>query len=99
MSDSRHVDSRADIYSLGLTFYFLLTGRRPFPKATLVELLMAHKAEEPEPISKFRPGVPLELVNIIDRMTAKSPAERPQTAKEVAEKLYSWLKESASDCD
>ena len=51
--DSRSADGRADIYSLGLTFYFLLTGRRPFPKATLVELLMAHKMEKPEPIGKF----------------------------------------------
>ena len=44
--DSRNVDGRADIYSLGYTFYFLLTGRRPFPKSTLVELLMAHRVGE-----------------------------------------------------
>ena len=91
VADSRHVDGRADIYSLGLTFYFLLTGRRPFPKPTLPELLMAHKTEKFEPISKFRPDVPYELVDIIDRMTAKSPAQRPQTAKEVSERLKAWL--------
>ena len=39
VADSRNVDGRADIYSLGFTFYYLLTGRRPFPKATLMELL------------------------------------------------------------
>jgi serine/threonine-protein kinase len=94
--DSRSVDGRADIYGLGYTFYFLLTGRRPFPKATLVELLMAHRVETPEPISKLRPDVPLELIEIIDRMTAKTPDLRFQTAKEVAEKLQAWLRDSES---
>ena len=91
--DSRNVDGRADIYSLGHTFYFLLTGRRPFTKPTLMELLMAHRVEKPEPISTFRPDVPLDLDAIIDKMTAKSPAQRFQTAKEVAEKLRKWLSE------
>ena len=94
--DSRSADGRADIYSLGLTFYFLLTGRRPFPKATLPELLMAHKMERPEPISKSRPDVPTELVDIIERMTAKQPFMRFQTAKDVAEALQNWLHESES---
>ena len=67
--DSRNVDGRAHIYSLGYTFYFLLTGRRPFPKSTLVELLMVHRVENPEPIGNLRPDVPLELIEIIDRMT------------------------------
>jgi serine/threonine protein kinase len=95
VADSRNVDGRADIYSLGHTFYFLLTGRRPFPKATLVELLTAHRNEQPEPISAIRPDVPLELVDIIARMTAKKPYQRFQTAKEVAEKLQAWLNNSA----
>ena len=94
--DSRNVDGRADIYSLGYTFYFLLTGRRPFPKSTLVELLMAHRVESPEPISNLRPDVPLELIEIIDRMTAKSPDLRFQTAKDVAERLQTWLHDSES---
>lgn len=92
--DSRTVDGRADIYSLGYTFYFLLTGRRPFPKSTLVELLMAHRVENPEPISNLRPDVPMELVEIIDRMTSKNPDLRFQTAKDVAERLQTWLHDS-----
>ena len=95
VADSRNVDGRADIYSLGFTFYYLLTARRPFPKSTLVELLMAHRVEKPEPISNFRPDAPLELITIIERMTAKVPAQRFQTAKEVAEKIRAWLRESA----
>ena len=94
VADSRNVDGRADIYGLGLTFYFLLTGRRPFPKSTLPELLMAHRKEQPEPISKFRPDVPLELIEIVDRMIAKEPIRRFQTAGEVADKLQTWLEES-----
>ena len=94
--DSRNVDGRVDIYSLGHTFYFLLTGRRPFSKPTIMELLMAHRTEKPEPISKSRPDVPLDLEAFIDKMTAKSPHQRFQTAKEVAEELRTWLKESGS---
>jgi serine/threonine protein kinase len=92
--DSRSVDGRADLYSLGYTFYFLLTGRRPFPKSTLVELLMAHRVESPEPINNLRPDVPMELTEIIDRMTSKNPDLRFQTAKDVAERLQAWLHDS-----
>jgi eukaryotic-like serine/threonine-protein kinase len=95
--DSRHVDGRADIYSLGHTFYFLLTGHRPFTKPTMMELLMAHRAEEPEPIGSLRSDVPQTLTTIIERMTAKKPIHRYQTAKEVSLKLRLWLIESAND--
>ncbi len=94
--DPRTADRRADIYSLGHTLYFLLTGRRPFPKSTLVELLKAHQSEKPEPILKFRPDVPLELTDIYERMTSKKPAQRFQTAQEVVDALQSWLKSSSS---
>ncbi len=97
--DSRNVDGRADIYSLGLTFYFMLTGRRPFAKSTIMELLVAHKNEKPEPITNSRPDVPMDLEAIIDKMIAKSPFQRYQTAKELAEKLRKWLKESGSGRD
>ena len=94
--DSRNVDGRADIYSLGHTFYYLLTGHRPFTKSTIMELLMAHQKEKPEPISKSRPDVPMDLEAIIDKMTAKSSFQRYQSAKELAQKLRTWLKESGS---
>ncbi|MEN6450008.1 MAG: protein kinase [Thermoguttaceae bacterium] len=96
VADPRSVDGRSDIYSLGLTFYYLLTGRRPFPKPTLMDVLMAHRSEQPEPIIDLRPDVPFDLIAIVDRMIAKSPLQRYQTANEVAEALHHWLDESAS---
>jgi serine/threonine protein kinase len=72
-----------------------MTGRRPFPKPTLIELLTAHKKEDPEPIEHFRQDVPPDLTDIIECMIAKSPNQRFQTAKEVAEKLKAWLADSA----
>ena len=95
--DTQSVDSRADIYGLGYTFYFLLTGRRPFPRTTVMEILTAHQVEKHEPVGKFRPDVPFSLEAIVDKMTAKLPSQRYRTAQEVAERLHSWLNESISD--
>jgi eukaryotic-like serine/threonine-protein kinase len=99
VADSRNVDGRSDIYSLGLAFYFLLTGRRPFAKRTIMEVLVAHREEKPEPIGNLRPDTPRQLIPIIEQMTAKSPAQRFQTAKEVADRIRAWLYESAGDRD
>ena len=52
--DSHGVDARADIYSLGCTLYFLLTGHPPFPEGTIPQRLMAHQSGEPADIRKIR---------------------------------------------
>ncbi|HKB02211.1 MAG TPA: serine/threonine-protein kinase [Gemmataceae bacterium] len=80
------VDHRADIYSLGGTLYALLTGRPPF-QGTTPQKLVAHQAREPVPVHEVRPDVPAELANIVDRMMAKDPAARYQTASEVIRAL------------
>lgn len=83
-SDARCVDARADVYSLGVTFYRLLTGRLPFdpgaistPQAYHVKVIH----EDPEPIPPL-PGVPGELSNLIAKMMAKRPEERFADASE-----------------
>jgi eukaryotic-like serine/threonine-protein kinase len=94
--DSQQVDNRSDIYSLGLTFYFLLTGCRPFPKSTIMEKLMAHGTEQPESIKDVRPDLSTDLEAIIDKMVAKSPEHRYQTAQEVVDAIRKWQSESGS---
>lgn len=84
------LDRRSDIYSLGCTFYFLLTGRPPFPEGTLAERILKHQKEEPKDIAECRPDTPPELIRICRKMMAKDPEDRFQTADEVAKALADW---------
>ena len=89
--DSHGVDSRADIYSLGCTFYFLLTGHPPFPTGTLPQRIYMHQHKAPASIYEDRPDAPQALVDLCLRMMAKTPEARYQTADEVASDLSTWL--------
>jgi len=95
--DSHSADARADIYSLGCTFYFLLAGRPPFTDGTLAQRLMSHQAKEPPSLKGFRDDVPAGLVEIIEKMMAKNPADRYQTAEDVSQVVSNWLKRNAGD--
>ena len=91
--DSHDIDSRADIYSLGCTLYFLLTGHPPFTQGTLPQRLMAHQTKEPPPIEAERKDVPASLLAIMKRMMAKQPGECYPNATGVAEACLAWLHE------
>src|SRR5262245_38376927 len=69
--NSHEVDIRADIYSLGATFYFCLTGRTPFNEGTVAQELIWHQTRQPKPIRTFRQDVPAALVAVIDSVMAK----------------------------
>jgi len=89
--NSHKVDSRTDIYSLGCTLYFLLTGHPPFPEGTLAQRIAKHQTQMPEDIRKDRPECPRDLVDICVKMMQKKPERRYQTMREVADALETWL--------
>jgi Leucine-rich repeat (LRR) protein/tRNA A-37 threonylcarbamoyl transferase component Bud32 len=84
---SHDVDIRADLYSLGCTFYQLLTGRVPFPGGTLMQKFDGQRFQEPAPIENFRPDVPPAVAAVVRQLMAKKPEERYQTPAEVVAAL------------
>ena len=85
--ESHTVDIRADIYSLGATFYFLLTGSAPFPEGSVAQKLIWHQTRTPKAISAIRPDVPEDIIAVVDKMMAKDAANRYQTPAEVMSAL------------
>ncbi len=90
---SNMVDIRADIYALGGTFYFMLTGQTPFPDGTIAAKLVAHQTKEPRLVESFRADVPPEMLAVLKKMMAKNPRDRYQEPMEVAEALAEWAEQ------
>jgi serine/threonine protein kinase len=84
---SEPVDHRADLYGLGCTLYYTLTGQVPFPGGTLLEKLRQHCQQEPRPLESLRGEVPPRLAEVVRRLMAKRPADRYPSAAEVAATL------------
>ena len=83
----RTVDPRSDIFSLGIIFYEMLTGRRPFDGATSGDVLSSIVKDTPRAVDEVRPEVPREFSKIVRRCLAKEPTRRFQTALDVRNEL------------
>jgi PAS domain S-box-containing protein len=88
---NRSVDSRSDLYALGVTFYELLTGALPFTAADPIELIHCHIAREPVPLGELASAVPAPLSMIVMKLLAKTAEERYQTAAGVEADLRKCL--------
>ncbi len=80
-------DMRSDIYAFGVTAYYTLSGRLPFEGATLAELAGRAVHDAPAPLASLGLAIPRRLAQVVDRCLAKDPAQRPSTARAVAEQL------------
>ncbi|MBC8352513.1 MAG: protein kinase [Planctomycetes bacterium] len=97
VADSRGVDVRADIYSLGCTLFKLLTGNAPFADEqhdTAFSKMTAHVSQEPPSLGKLLPDAPSSLTKLVDSMLAKHPEDRPQSPMSVAEQLAAFTSNS-----
>ncbi|MFO0843101.1 MAG: serine/threonine-protein kinase [Gemmataceae bacterium] len=86
-ADPRAADARSDLYSLGCTLYYMLTGQAPFGGATTLAKLVQHHLQDAAPVEELRPGVPAGVVAIVRRLMAKRPEDRFQSAGELLQAL------------
>ncbi|MFO0877173.1 MAG: serine/threonine-protein kinase [Gemmataceae bacterium] len=92
LEDPRSVDVRADLYSLGCTFYFLLTGEVPFPGGSLVQKLDRQRWHVPPAVNQLRSDAPAAMAAVVRRLLAKHPDDRYQTPGELASALEVLLR-------
>jgi serine/threonine-protein kinase len=85
--DSGAADIRSDIYSLGCTYYHMLSGKCPFPIGSLVERILKHREADPADIRTLNPTVSAPAVEVLQKMMTKKPEERFQTPRELLQEL------------
>ncbi|MEO1087533.1 MAG: protein kinase, partial [Acidobacteriota bacterium] len=98
----RSLDARSDLFSLGALLYELFTGVSPFAAETVMETLSRVCHQEPEPIGRRRPAIPLSLERLVEELLAKEPGDRPRFARDVVtvlENLTRVVGEAGADLE
>ena len=97
--DPRAADVRSDLYSLGCTLHFMLTGHPPFAEGTLVQKLLQHQQSEPPPVTAERPDVPDGLERIVLRLLEKRPEDRYRFPRDLIADLSAVADDAEIDLD
>ncbi|HEY3572069.1 MAG TPA: protein kinase [Thermoanaerobaculia bacterium] len=96
-ASGEETDERSDLFSLGVLLYEMLTGRSPFRGSSPTETLRKVLSEIPPRVDAVRPGLPRRLGDLVERLLAKEPADRPGSAAEVARELEALASALASE--
>jgi tetratricopeptide (TPR) repeat protein len=95
--EGKQVDGRTDIYSLGVTFYYMLSKQRPYEGTNTVQIIYAILTSDPKSLLEASPNTPGELWTIIQKMIAKKVDERYASFRDVRKDLLSWQEKSLAD--
>ncbi len=90
-ADARSADNRADIYSLGCTLYFMLTGQSPFERGSPTRTLQAHQTEAAPKLTDVCPQAPQALQMVFEKMVAKSPRQRYQSMDDIIADIEEYV--------
>jgi serine/threonine-protein kinase len=90
LGDAARADRRSDLYSIGCTLYFTLSGRAPFEGGDVVNKIFKQRMDDPEPLERVARGVPAAFAAIVRKLMAKDPNDRYQTAAELRIDLARW---------
>ncbi|HEX4590837.1 MAG TPA: serine/threonine-protein kinase [Gemmataceae bacterium] len=88
--DAVAVDARSDLYGLGCTMYFALTGQPPFPGGDAREKMRRHREEIPAALQELNPLIPADFAAIVHPLLAKRPEDRPASAAVLRQQLLAW---------
>ncbi|HTU23654.1 MAG TPA: serine/threonine-protein kinase [Gemmataceae bacterium] len=92
LEDPHKADIRADLYSLGCTFYYLLSGQVPFPGGTLIQKLDRQRWQTPPSVDQLRAEVPAAVASVVRKLMAKHPDDRYRTPRELVSALEQLIR-------